>query len=67
LMWNMPFHAEHHLYPSVPFHQLPGLHVEIRDRLAHVAAGYPAANAAILRSLAPLYRPGSTTQAGRGV
>jgi fatty acid desaturase len=51
LMWNMPFHAEHHLYPSVPFHQLPGLHVKIKDRLANVAASYPAANAAILRSL----------------
>ena len=22
LMWNMPFHAEHHLYPSIPFHRL---------------------------------------------
>lgn len=51
LMWNMPFHAEHHLYPAIPFHQLPALHVKIRDRLAHVAASYPAANAAILRSL----------------
>ena len=23
LMWNMPFHTEHHLYPSIPFHRLP--------------------------------------------
>ncbi len=51
LMWNMPFHAEHHLYPSIPFYQLPVLHTKIRDRLAHVASSYPAANAAILRSL----------------
>ncbi len=51
LMWNMPFHAEHHLYPSIPFHQLPALHMKIRDRLAHVSASYPAANDAILRSL----------------
>ena len=21
LMWNMPFHAEHHLYPFIPFHR----------------------------------------------
>jgi fatty acid desaturase len=26
LYWNMPFHAEHHLAPSVPFHQLPKMH-----------------------------------------
>ena len=51
LMWNMPFHAEHHLYPSVPFHQLPALHLKIRDRLVHVAAGYTATNRAIVRSL----------------
>jgi len=24
--WNMPFHAEHHLAPSVPFHSLPEMH-----------------------------------------
>ena len=23
LMWNMPYHTEHHLYPSIPFYQLP--------------------------------------------
>lgn len=23
LAWNMPFHAEHHAWPSVPFHKLP--------------------------------------------
>ena len=26
VMWNMPYHAEHHAYPAVPFHQLPQLH-----------------------------------------
>ncbi|MBV6650791.1 MAG: fatty acid desaturase [Hoeflea sp.] len=26
LAWNMPYHAEHHSYPSVPFHKLPVLH-----------------------------------------
>ena len=25
-MWNMPFHAEHHLYPSIPFHALADAH-----------------------------------------
>jgi fatty acid desaturase len=50
LMWNMPYHAEHHLFPTIPFHQLPALHRKIRDRLVHVEPGYPAANRAILRS-----------------
>ena len=51
LMWNMPFHAEHHLYPTIPFHQLPALHLKLRDKLAHLEPGYPAANRIILRSL----------------
>src|SRR5690606_5307244 len=25
LLWNMPYHAEHHAWPSVPFHRLPEL------------------------------------------
>jgi fatty acid desaturase len=50
-MWNMPYHAEHHLFPSIPFHQLPAVHLKIRDRLKHVAPGYIATNRAILRSL----------------
>jgi fatty acid desaturase len=51
LMWNMPYHAEHHLFPAVPFHQLPELHLKLRDRIVHVAPGYIATNRAILRSL----------------
>lgn len=26
LAWNMPYHAEHHAWPSVPFHHLPLVH-----------------------------------------
>jgi fatty acid desaturase len=51
LMWNMPFHAEHHLYPSTPFHLLPALHREVRAALRHVAPGYVAANREILQSI----------------
>jgi fatty acid desaturase len=51
LMWNMPYHAEHHLFPAVPFHLLPALHLTLRDRLRHVAPGYIATNRAIVRSL----------------
>jgi fatty acid desaturase len=51
LMWNMPYHAEHHLFPAIPFHRLPALHREVRDRLRHTAPGYVAANREIIEGL----------------
>lgn len=35
LLWNMPYHAEHHGWPAVPFHALGELHREVRDDLVH--------------------------------
>ena len=40
--WNMPFHVEHHAYPTVPFHALPKLHEEVEDHIKFRGAGYPA-------------------------
>jgi fatty acid desaturase len=40
LAWNMPYHAEHHAFPAVPFHALPQLHAVLRDDLVVVAPGY---------------------------
>ncbi|RUV49309.1 fatty acid desaturase, partial [Mesorhizobium sp. M7A.F.Ca.MR.228.00.0.0] len=40
LAWNMPFHAEHHAYPGVPFHQLPRFHALIERHLKMVEPGY---------------------------
>lgn len=51
LMWNMPYHTEHHLYPSIPFYQLPQAHQKIRESLANLAPSYVAANRTIIRSL----------------
>ena len=51
LMWNMPYHTEHHLYPSIPFHQLPRAHVEIKEKLIHLAPSYIAANRTVIQSL----------------
>ena len=31
LYWNMNYHLEHHMFPMVPFHQLPRLHTLVRD------------------------------------
>lgn len=51
LMWNMPFHTEHHLYPSIPFHRLPDAHEAIRERLVHVQPGYARWHVGFVRSL----------------
>ena len=40
LAWNMPFHAEHHAFPAVPFHRLPDLHRLVRPRLRSTSSGY---------------------------
>lgn len=42
LAWNMPYHAEHHVFPAVPFHRLPDLHRLTRDHLGQTAEGYAA-------------------------
>lgn len=39
-MWNMPFHAEHHLYPSIPFHALPKAHKQLSSHFNHIDQGY---------------------------
>jgi len=39
LLWNMPYHAEHHAWPAVPWHALPALHKEVRDHLPHKEHG----------------------------
>jgi fatty acid desaturase len=38
--WNMPYHAEHHAYPSVPFHALPTLNRLVAARIVHRGQGY---------------------------
>ena len=48
MMWNMPFHAEHHLYASIPFHALPVAHAKVADRLTQIAPGYLAVNREIV-------------------
>ena len=51
MMWNMPFHAEHHLYPSLPFHALPQAHQELKEHFAVVDKGYFKVNQKIVLSL----------------
>jgi fatty acid desaturase len=49
--WNMPFHAEHHAFPALPFHALPAAHREVRLDLKVIAPGYLAVNRDILRAI----------------
>ncbi len=38
--WNMPYHAEHHAYPAVPFHRLPDFHAVTKAHLGQTERGY---------------------------
>jgi len=51
LAWNMPFHAEHHAWPSIPFHALPRTNAIIRDKLRTTAPGYRAALGEIWKAM----------------
>lgn len=50
--WNMPYHAEHHAYPIVPFHALPSLHGHLAPHLVHAGHGYLRAISAVAAHLA---------------
>lgn len=51
LFWNMSYHAEHHLCPTVPFHALPRLHEQVRERLHPEGEGYFQVHAEVLKNL----------------
>lgn len=58
LMWEMPYHAEHHRYPALPFFVLRPAHAVLGPHLAHVARrGYLGFHAALLRGLMAPDRP----------
>jgi fatty acid desaturase len=38
--WNMPYHVEHHAYPSIPFHALPKLNAIVDERIVFRGRGY---------------------------
>jgi fatty acid desaturase len=50
--WNMPFHAEHHAFPAIPFHALPEAHRHLAPSISTIARGYLAFHAELLRALA---------------
>ncbi|MFK7837799.1 MAG: fatty acid desaturase [Sulfitobacter sp.] len=49
--WNMPYHAEHHAMPMVPFHALPLLHKQVKSHLKSTSDGYTAFTSDYIRKL----------------
>ncbi|WP_050627125.1 fatty acid desaturase [Bradyrhizobium viridifuturi] len=40
--WNMPYHVEHHAYPTVPFHALPKLNAIVDGHIVYRGRSYRA-------------------------
>jgi fatty acid desaturase len=53
LAWNMPYHVEHHVWPSVPFHRLPEVHGLMQESLQVTADGYAAFTKSYLARRSP--------------
>jgi fatty acid desaturase len=51
------YHLEHHLYPSVPFYNLPRLHIKLRQTIYPQEHGYCEAFAVSLQKLVTKERP----------
>jgi len=51
MTWRMPYHAEHHCFPSVPFHALVKLNALVGERTQVTAPGYFALHRILLRQL----------------
>jgi len=52
LMWEMPYHAEHHRYPAIPFFALARTHRELGPHLLHVERrGYTGMHLKFLKNL----------------
>jgi fatty acid desaturase len=39
-MWNANYHAEHHAWPAIPWHALPGVHERVAQEMDHQAGGF---------------------------
>ncbi len=53
IYWNMNYHVEHHMFPMVPYHALPQLHVEVAHDLP---TPYPSLVAAYREIVPTLWR-----------
>tara|TARA_B100000575_G_scaffold60715_1_gene46119 strand:+ start:1044 stop:2009 length:966 start_codon:yes stop_codon:yes gene_type:complete len=51
LYWNMPYHVEHHLYASVPFHKLPKFHKLVKPHTDEVEPSILSVHLEILKQI----------------
>ena len=51
LAWNMPYHAEHHAYASIPFHALPRAHTVLAPYVRNQPRGYARVHRDLARGL----------------
>ena len=58
LYLNMNYHVEHHMFPTVPYRNLPALHAEIKDHLAPASPSTWAAYREIFTALSEQRRDG---------
>ena len=49
--WNMPYHAEHHAYPGLPFHALPAAHGHLAPAIETQAGGYLTVNWGLVKTI----------------
>ena len=64
LAWNMPYHAEHHAHPALPFHALPAAHGLLRAQLGMLARGYLAVHRELVGGLGKTGRGGTPGRGG---
>ncbi len=65
LMWQMPYHAEHHRYPALPFFSLAPAHERLGPHLSNVARrGYTGFHASLLKDLSRKPITNQTTRGG---
>jgi fatty acid desaturase len=57
LMWNMPYHTEHHLYASIPFHALTAAHAKLSPHLKQLESGYLKVNRNLIAGFSQSIEP----------
>lgn len=50
LYWNNNYHAAHHLYPGVPYQNVPALHRLVADRTIYLSPSYLSVHLDVIRS-----------------
>jgi fatty acid desaturase len=51
MLWNMPYHAEHHAYPGIPFYHLPALYKAMQSEVKEGDKDVPMFQAWMFRRL----------------